>query len=70
MLWEQLREIVRTPDTAKRPEDFRTKLTEAEKAAEALSKLLQKPGDNTALDAAFKPAAQSCAACHKKYRNE
>ena len=70
ILWEQLRELARTPGIAKRPEDFHAKLTEAEKAAEALRTLLQKPAENAALDAAFKQTTQSCAACHKTYRNK
>ena len=70
MLWEQFREIARTPDTAKRPADFRQKLTAAESAADNLRTLLAKPADAPALDATFKQFTQTCAACHKPYRNQ
>jgi protein tyrosine phosphatase (PTP) superfamily phosphohydrolase (DUF442 family) len=70
MLWEQFREMARTAETAKRPEDYRAKLTDAERAADSLRKLLRESSDHTAVDAAFKHTTQSCGACHKKYRNE
>jgi protein tyrosine phosphatase (PTP) superfamily phosphohydrolase (DUF442 family) len=70
MLWEQFKEVARTEKTAKRPADFRAKLTEAEQAADALRKLLGDSKDAVAIDAAFKRSTQSCGACHKKYRNE
>lgn len=70
MLWEQFREMARTPDTAKRPEDYRIKLSDGQRTADALRKLLRESADNAKVDAAFKVATQSCSACHKKYRNE
>ncbi len=70
MLWEQLREMSRMSDTAKRPEDYRVKLKGAERAAENLKTLCRKLSNDFALDAALKTVSQSCAACHKKYRNE
>ncbi|MFO1512175.1 MAG: cytochrome c [Verrucomicrobiota bacterium] len=70
MLWEQLKEVARTKNTAERPEDYRTKLDDAEKSAEALHQLLKDGKNAGAMDAAFKTAGQSCAACHKQYRNE
>ena len=70
LLWEQLRELARTGDTARRSEDYRARLTASEKAAEALRATLRSAApDRPALDAAFKKAGQSCAACHKEYRN-
>jgi len=69
ILWEQFREMARLDDTAKRPEDYRAKLKDAEVAADALRNLLRRPADNAALDAAFKQSTQTCAGCHKKYRN-
>jgi protein tyrosine phosphatase (PTP) superfamily phosphohydrolase (DUF442 family) len=69
MLWEQFKEIIRTDDTRKRPEDYRTKLADAERAAENLRVLLAKSADNLALDIAFKRTTESCATCHKTYRN-
>lgn len=70
MLWEQFKEIARTEDTAKRNDDYRAKLTEAEQSADALRQLLRDPVDRPGIDAMFNRAAQNCAACHKKYRNE
>ncbi len=70
MLWEQLREIARMPDTAQRPQDFRTELQMAEDSADKLRKLLKKRAGVAELESAFKQAGQSCSACHKKYRNE
>ncbi len=70
LLWEQLRELARTDDTARRPADYRTHLADSERAAELLRRHLRAtPPDPAALDAAFKTAAQSCAACHKAFRN-
>lgn len=70
MLWEQFREIARTDDTAKRTEDYRAKLTEAEQTSASLRKLLRESADAIVLDAAFKKAGQNCAVCHQNYRNE
>jgi hypothetical protein len=70
MLWEQFKEMARNDDTAKRPADFRTKLTQAEQAADSLRKLLREPSDPTTIDPVFKKASQNCTDCHKQYRNE
>ena len=71
LLWERLRELARTEDTAKRPEDFRKLLAESERAAGTLRATLRTyPTDSPQLDRALKQATQSCAACHKAYRNE
>lgn len=71
LLWEQFRELARNDDTARRPADYRTHLADAERAAELLRRHLRAtPPDPAALDAAFKTAGQSCAACHKAFRNE
>lgn len=71
LLWEQFRELARTPDTAKRPDDYRQHLATAEKDADALRTALKAtPPDTAALDASLKTATQSCAACHKDYRNK
>lgn len=68
-LWEQLREIARTDDTAKRPQDYRTKLSASEKAAESLRLALKSPDAPVAIEAAFAKVGPSCSACHKQYRN-
>jgi protein tyrosine phosphatase (PTP) superfamily phosphohydrolase (DUF442 family) len=71
LLWEQLRELARTGDTAQRPDDFRKLLTDAEHAAAALRDMLRtSPADSAALDRALKQTTQSCASCHKAYRND
>jgi protein tyrosine phosphatase (PTP) superfamily phosphohydrolase (DUF442 family) len=70
LLWEQFREMARSGDNVKRPEDYRTKLAEAERATEQLRALLQKrPIDSGKAEDALKRANQSCSACHKQYRN-
>ena len=71
LLWEQLRELARTDDTAKRPDDFRKLLADAERAAATFRDSLRtSPSDIAKLDGALKQTTQSCAACHKAYRNE
>jgi cytochrome c556 len=62
--------MARMENTATRSDDYRAKLADAEKTSAALQKLLKQPADNAALDAAFKQVTQSCAACHKGYRNQ
>lgn len=69
MIWEQFKEIARTGDTARQSDDYRTKLADAEQAADSLRKLLHEQASVTVVDAAFKKSGQTCAACHKKYRN-
>ncbi len=71
LLWEHYREIARTEDTAKRPEDYRSKLAAAERAAAALRTALgATPPDLAGAAAALKEGSQQCGACHKVYRNE
>jgi protein tyrosine phosphatase (PTP) superfamily phosphohydrolase (DUF442 family) len=70
LLWEAFREMARWPDTAQRPEDYRVKLSKAEKAANQFRALLKESSTNcTEADSAFKQVTQSCAQCHKSYRN-
>jgi protein tyrosine phosphatase (PTP) superfamily phosphohydrolase (DUF442 family) len=70
ILWEHFKEMARTDDTAKRPEDYRTKLAASEKAADQFRALLRdSKADPAARDTAFKSLGQTCAACHKPYRN-
>lgn len=70
MLWEQLQEIARTDDAAKRPQDYRTKLADSEKAMEALRMSLKASDAPSAIETAFAKVGPSCAACHKQYRNQ
>ncbi len=70
LLWEQLRELARLPDTAARPNDYRAKLADSEKAADQLRALLKAaPLDAAPAEDAFKKIGATCGACHKAYRN-
>jgi protein tyrosine phosphatase (PTP) superfamily phosphohydrolase (DUF442 family) len=70
LLWEQLRELARTTDTAKRPEDYRTALATAEALAGELRGLLAGPGKTTArAGEVMRDLGKSCAACHQRHRN-
>ena len=70
-LQEQLRELARADETAKRPDDFRKLLADSERAATALREALRtSPNDITRLDLSMKQTAQSCTACHKAFRND
>jgi protein tyrosine phosphatase (PTP) superfamily phosphohydrolase (DUF442 family)/cytochrome c556 len=70
LLWERFRELARTPDTAQRTAEYRRHLSNAETAADLLRTTLKTSvSDSTVLDATFKDATQTCAACHKAYRN-
>ena len=70
MLWEQIKELARTEDTAKQTEDYRSKLGAGEQATDALRKLIKESSDTIAVDAACKKVSANCTDCHKKYRNE
>lgn len=71
LLHEQLRELARTDDTAKRPADFRRLLADSEHAAAALRESLRVLRfDSAVIDRALKQTEQSCTACHKAHRNE
>lgn len=70
ILWEHFKEMARTDETAKRPEDYRQKLASSLKAADQFRALLRDlKSDTAARDAAFKSLGQTCGACHKSYRN-
>lgn len=61
LLWEQLRELSRSEDAAERPADYRAKLGDAERLAGELR--------HSVSDVGVRALSESCAACHKKYRN-
>ena len=61
LLWEQLRELKRSEAAAARPADYLTMLGDAEKAALELRHSMSNAG--------VRALSESCAACHKKYRN-
>lgn len=70
ILWEHFRELARTDATAKRPEDYRTKLAATEKASDQFRALLRDAqADTAARDATFQTLGKTCAACHKQFRN-
>jgi len=70
LLWEQFREMERFNDVEKRPEDYRATIASAVESADQFHALLkQSPIDLARSEEAFKQVSQSCAACHKKYRN-
>jgi protein tyrosine phosphatase (PTP) superfamily phosphohydrolase (DUF442 family) len=70
LLWEQFRELVRDPDTAKHPGDFRAQMEKAEHSAAALRAVLADPASTPAArEEAMKASTQNCAACHKAHRN-
>lgn len=70
MLWELLREVPRATDLTGRPQDFRKKLASAEDDANNLRTLLKRPAAGPVLDAALTRLDQSCAVCHRTYRNK
>lgn len=71
LLWEQLREFARAEDTSKRTDEFRKLLADSEHAASTLRETLRaSPPDGAKVDRALKQMTESCAACHKAYRNE
>ncbi len=61
LLWEQVRELARSDDATARPADYLAKLGDAEKAAAALRRSVS--------DGTIRALSESCAACHKGYRN-
>jgi protein tyrosine phosphatase (PTP) superfamily phosphohydrolase (DUF442 family) len=70
ILWEHLRELIRAEDTSKRPEDYRAKLSAAERAADQFrSALRDVKVEAAARDSAFQTLGKTCADCHKRYRN-
>lgn len=71
LLWEQLRELGRHPDTSRRPPAYREKLVASEEAARHLKDLLvgTPSPDAEVRDAALTQVIQSCSACHKSFRN-
>jgi protein tyrosine phosphatase (PTP) superfamily phosphohydrolase (DUF442 family) len=69
-LRELFREAARLPDVARRPEDFRRRLSEAESAAKELELVLRGAKvDLSAADRHFTRIAATCKECHAKYRD-
>lgn len=68
LLREDFRELVRSPDTAKRPAGYRRKMIEAEVAAAALEAAIR-ANDSAGAQEAFDTVKQSCNSCHSVYRD-
>lgn len=75
ILGEHFREAQRLPEAAKRGADFVDRLKAAEAAAKEVETLLRQyagkptPEVRTQLDRSLDAANQSCATCHKRYRD-
>jgi protein tyrosine phosphatase (PTP) superfamily phosphohydrolase (DUF442 family) len=73
LLREHFTELLRTEETAERPEEFQNRLRESEQSALLLETLLRQTGrDNTANERATKAFAritQNCQACHRQFRD-
>jgi protein tyrosine phosphatase (PTP) superfamily phosphohydrolase (DUF442 family) len=70
LLWECLRELSRTQESAAHPSDYRLKLKSAVSSAGELRELLRATGSKTrTLDGVFSSIEKSCSACHRRYRN-
>lgn len=69
LLDELFKELLRSQTVEERPADFKSKLTEAERAAAAVQRSLTGDSLSPVLDTAFEKLNESCTACHKIYRN-
>jgi protein tyrosine phosphatase (PTP) superfamily phosphohydrolase (DUF442 family) len=70
LLREHFREAQRLGDAKKRGGQFMKKLAAAENQASAFEEALGSSTDRVAADRAFNALANSCAACHRTYRDE
>ncbi len=70
LVWEQLRELQRSPEATEKKPGFREKLDQAEQATAKLRAALTAPDATKAMrDEALKAVGESCVACHKAHRN-
>jgi protein tyrosine phosphatase (PTP) superfamily phosphohydrolase (DUF442 family) len=69
MLWEQLRELGRSAETARRPADYREHLSQAERSAQALRQALVTGASPEVRDEVWARVTGTCVACHRAYRN-
>ena len=69
LLWEQLRELDRSNDTASRSADYRAKLGNAEEAVGSLRQTFLEVGTPATIDQSFARVGAMCSDCHKRYRN-
>ena len=70
LLQEHFREAQRLADAKRRGADFMKRLAAAENNASAFEEALSSSTDRVAADRAFNDLANSCAACHRTYRDE
>ena len=70
LLDELFKELLRSPEISNRPTDFKSKLEEAQAAADEFHQSVVSELPNfKKMDAAFQRISDACAACHKAYRN-
>ena len=70
LLDEFFKELLRSPEINSRPADFKSKLGEAQAAADTFHQsVVTELPDFKKMDAAFQRISDACAACHKAYRN-
>lgn len=70
ILWEHFRELARLEDTTRRSPGYRSKLAEAEAAADRLRRALADAVAGPApREEAFQALTRSCRACHQAHRN-
>ncbi len=69
LLDELFKELLRSPSVEKRPAEFKARLSTAEQAASALHQSLAGGAASSVVNAAFQKLNDSCAVCHKHYRN-
>jgi len=69
MLDELFKELLRSPTVENRPAAFKLKLSEAERAADALHQSFVSGISASDTDPIFQKMDNACTACHKAYRN-
>lgn len=68
LLREHFTELLRLPDTAKYPKDYRAQMTQAEAAAHVLEQALREK-DKEKARSAYQAVSETCTSCHVGYRN-
>ncbi len=70
LVWEQLRELLRSDDPKQRAPEYRQSLECAESLAQVFHGIVRSEGSTTAnMDESFQRLSRSCNACHKAHRN-
>ena len=72
--WEHIRELGRNESLKTKPPGFRELLDASERSAGELHRALREvppvPGNASAMEARRRAVAESCTACHVRYRNQ